>query len=119
MPYPIAETELRPVEKPLVERIFADLAKTMGMTNAKIVTINRKSDADFDVRIECTSDLCAFGMWLPLGAIRSLTQWPSREIANMTDHPEMTMEGDWSGVRDTSTDKIWAIFTQHVSKVSL
>jgi len=116
---PNTDINLRPAERLLVDRIFVDLANSMGMTNPKVVSIERKSNRDFDVKIECTSDLCTFGMWLPLGAIRSLTVWADPKIANMTDHPEMAMEGDWSGVRDSSADAIWAIFTQHIEKVQL
>lgn len=111
--------ELRPVEKALADKVIAALAKSMGFGDSKIETVERKSDRDFDVKIECSSNVCKFGIWLPLGAIRELTPWISPAIANMTDHPEMVMEGDWSGVRDTSTDKIWAIFVQHVPKVAL
>lgn len=111
--------ELRPVELALAEKVIAALAKNMGFSGSKIESVERKSERDFDVKIECTCDICKFGIWLPLGAIRELTPWTSPAIARMTDHPEMAMDGDWSGVRDTNTDKIWAIFTKHVPKVAL
>jgi hypothetical protein len=110
---------LRPIEKLLLDRVFAALAKDMGMDNAKVVDSKRKSDRDFDVNVECTSDLCKFSLWLPKAAIRSLVDWTRPEVASMTDHPEMAMEGDWSGVRDTDEEKLWEIFRIHVSKVAL
>ena len=116
---PELDLNLRPAERLIVDRIFVDLAANMGMTNAKVVGIERKSNRDFDVKVDCDSDFCKFGMWLPLGAIRSLTVWTDPKIARMTDHPEMAMEGDWSGVRDSSSEAIWAIFTEHVHKVDL
>jgi hypothetical protein len=59
-------------------------------------------------------DTVKFSAWLPLMAIRELTNWCSREIAEMTDYPEMAYEGDWSGVRDTDRETIMEIFKAHV-----
>lgn len=111
--------ELRPVEQALAAVVLSAIAKSMGFTNPKVVSVERKSDKDYDVKIECTSDLCSFGMWLPLGAIRELVAWTESDVARMTDYPEMAMEGDWSGVRDSSADKIWAIFNEHVVEEAL
>ena len=86
----------------------------MGMTNAKVTSVERKSDRDYDVSVICTSDLAGFTLWLPLGAVRELTLWTGHEIASMTDYPEMA-EGDWSGVRDSSSETIWKIFNKHVA----
>jgi hypothetical protein len=57
---------------------------------------------------------CRFSAWLPLLAIRELTNWCSWEIAEMTDYPEMAHDGDWSGVRDTNRESIMEIFNTHV-----
>jgi hypothetical protein len=111
--------QLRPVEQALVNAVLAALTKSMGFTNAKIVSIERKSDKDYDVKFEGTSDFANFAMWLPLGAIRELVQWTSPNVARMSDYPEMVMEGDWSGIRDSSSEKIWAIFNEHVIEESL
>lgn len=51
-----------------------------------------------------------FLAWLPLHAIKELTNWTSEEIAYMSDYPDMAMEGDWSAIRDSSLEKIWQIF---------
>ena len=55
-----------------------------------------------------------FSATLLLSCIRELTQWTSPTSANMTDYPEMVREGDWSGVRDTSEEKLWEIFRRFV-----
>jgi hypothetical protein len=55
-----------------------------------------------------------FEAFLPLLAVRELTVWSSEAIALMTDHPEMVLAGDWSGVRDSSHEAIMAIFERHV-----
>ena len=57
---------------------------------------------------------CLYSAWLPLMAIRSLVNWCSPDVAEMTDYPEMAMEGDWSGVRDTDKDKLFAIYERYV-----
>lgn len=81
----------------------------------KPVVITRKSDRLYDLSIKYTDKSgMQHGAWLPLGAIREQTVWTSSEIANMTNHPTMTMTGDWSGVRDSDEDNIWAIFGLHV-----
>jgi len=59
-------------------------------------------------------DTVRFSAWLPLLAIRELTNWCSWEIAEMTDYPDMAHDGDWSGVRDTDRESILAIFNAHV-----
>jgi hypothetical protein len=74
------------------------------------VVVERKSDRLFDLRLEGrTSDGVVFGAWLVLGMIGELP-WTQKNIAEMTDYPSMCMRGDWSGVRDTDEDKLWAIF---------
>lgn len=110
---------IRPVEQALADRVIAATAKNMGFTGTKIVSVERKSDKDFDVKIECSCDICKFGLWLPLAAIRELTMWTSPGIAAMTDYPDMTASGDWSGVRDTNEDALWAIFNEHVIEETL
>jgi len=55
--------------------------------------------------------------WLPLGFIRQLVPWTSFDVAFMTDYPEMAAEGDWSGVRDSSEEKIWAIFNKYAPEI--
>jgi hypothetical protein len=77
-------------------------------------SVTRRSEREFDLSVEGTySDNhylpgTKFSGWLPLIYIRELTVWPS--YAHMTDYPEMVAEGDWSGVRDSENEKIWAIF---------
>lgn len=90
-----------------------------------VTLVERKSPQEFDVRFAATVDAPSpsrkgermqfnMGGWLPLAFIRECTIWTSAEVASMTDYPEMAMEGDWSGVRDTEASKIWAIFQKEV-----
>lgn len=97
-------------EQKLVDRIV----KKCHIENLEV---SRRSDREYDLTLEggYAPDALymagvAFSAWLPLMAIRELTQWPSESIASLTDYPEMVMEGDWSGVRDSSTETIWFIF---------
>lgn len=75
----------------------------------KEVTIIRKSDREGDLQIEGEDAEGKFGAWLVLAAIRE-ADWTSRRISRRTDYPTMAYEGDWSGVRDTSEEKLWDIF---------
>ena len=56
-----------------------------------------------------------FSACLVLSCIRELFNWT--KFAEMTDYPEMVREGDWSGVRDTSWEKLWRIFNEAVLSV--
>ena len=47
---------------------------------------------------------------LTLAAIKDLTNWTRRDIAEMSDYPEMVMKGDWSGIRDSEYKAIQQIF---------
>jgi hypothetical protein len=86
----------------------------------QIDKIEVNSDTVGDISIEGTQtygtkgDTCRFSAWLPLLAIRELTNWCSWDIAGMTDYPEMAHSGDWSGVRDTDRDTLMEIFNTHV-----
>ena len=62
-------------------------------------------------------DTFDFSASLILACINELTPWTSPEVANMTDYPEMAMQGDWSGVRDTDMSLLWRIFFRHVVNV--
>lgn len=101
-------------EKKIVER----LVKKCYLEDIKV---SRRSDREYDLSVEGKYGSaypylagCAFSAWLPLMAIRELTHWPSREIASCTNHPDMVMEGDWSGVRDSEEENIWGIFHRFV-----
>jgi hypothetical protein len=77
------------------------------------VKISRRSDRQYDLTVEGkTKDGNSFSSWLVLATIAEL-QWTTTEIANMTDYPDMVRDGDWSGVRDTADDKLWAIFHKY------
>jgi len=79
--------------------------------------VSRRSDREFDLSLEGRFGKdypymggVAFSAWLPLLAIRELTQWAGDDVAGCTDYPDMVAEGDWSGVRDSDPETIWAIF---------
>jgi hypothetical protein len=82
--------------------------------NWKVQEVERKSDREYDLRITGTQDGHNFAAWLPLASINYLVDWTNPRIAILTDYPEMAMSGDWSGVRDSSEEKIWKIFNTHV-----
>jgi hypothetical protein len=83
--------------------------------------VSRRSDRKFDLSLKGRygKDFpylggVAFSAWLPLIAINYLTPWSNEEIASCTDYPDMVMEGDWSGVRDSDPETIWGIFHRFV-----
>jgi hypothetical protein len=70
-------------------------------------------DEEFDVQIEgVRPDGMKFNAQLRLGAIHQLLDWAS--IAWETSYPEMVLEGDWSGIRDSDPERIRAIFQRHI-----
>jgi len=81
------------------------------------ITVWRASQREFDLKIggKCRVPDAgldhAFGAWLPLMAISQLN-WP--KFADESDYPNMVENGDWSGIRDSDTTKIWAMFHKHV-----
>jgi len=90
----------------LVEVYLASMKK--GKVSNVVVT--RRSDREFDLGVEGMVGVRRFGAWLMLGCISTRLNWCLDEVAKMTDYPEMVREGDWSGVRDTDNEKLWAIF---------
>lgn len=91
----------------------------MGL-RVDILKVTRKTARAFDLDIEGElpsldkkSKPFPFSAWLPLYVIREYLNWTYPEIADMTSYPEMVMEGDWSGIRDSSHTQIWAIFKQY------
>jgi hypothetical protein len=107
-------------EKQLVDAYLDAAAKnnaefSFGVPDKATVEVERKSGREFDltVRYRDTNRMLT-GAWLPLGCIREMTKWTTPAIANMTDYPTMARHGDWSGVRDSEVETIWAIFTKHV-----
>lgn len=92
--------KLSPAERQLITTIFA--IKTTSV-------IERKSDKEFDIHLESHDGTWSFAAWLPLATIREST-WTRREIAEASDYPGMVLDGDWSGIRDSSEEKIWNMF---------
>jgi hypothetical protein len=115
----VISTECSEIEMELI-----DLVKNKDLWVDDSWTIERLSSQPFALRIsgkksyllskqpsESTYD---FSCSLILASIATLLRWSSPEIAKLTDHPEITRQGDWSGVRDSDDDKIYYIFQQHV-----
>jgi hypothetical protein len=87
----------------------------------EVANIERRSDREFDLKIEGKYGPdhpympgVSFSAWLVLASIRELTNWTSREVAEITNHPNMVIAGDWSGVRDSDNERIWNIFDRFV-----
>jgi hypothetical protein len=100
-----------PVEVAAVESV----ARAMDATGT--VRVTRRSHHAFDFRINGTyrtehGNEFPFSAWFPLLAIRELTQWT--KLARESDYPQMVVEGDWSGIRDSGEAKIWAMFNSAV-----
>ena len=99
-----------------MERTAAVLALTDS--EYEIEEVEQLSSIPYDIGVKGTHNAYGreirFSAWLPLLAIRELTDWCDPEIAEMTDYPEMALDGDWSGVRDTNRDSILAIFDRFV-----
>jgi len=100
------------------QKIVDRLVEKCHIEDLKVV---RRSDRECDLSLEGRFGKdypylggVAFSAWLPLLAIRELTPWTSEAVASLTDHPNMAMEGDWSGVRDSDPDTIWFIFERFV-----
>lgn len=93
------------------------IARLKGLRSVKV---KRKSDRPYDLSLRGEQEICdgrdvvLFSSWLPLHAIRELTEWTRDEIADMSDYPEMVAHGDWSGIRDSRPEVVWAIFEEHV-----
>lgn len=102
------------------EQKLIDLLKTKHID---VVKAERNSDREYDLKIEGVYSEkstymagISYSAWLPLLAIRELTDWTSKNIASHTDYPDMCEQGDWSGMRDSSKEAIWTIFEKYVSK---
>lgn len=97
-------------EKQLVEV----LSKKKGWEN---VQVTRRSDREFDLGLNGKSgNNTTFSAWLPLASIGALTEWTTKEVAQHTNYPDMCMEGDWSGMRDSDNENIWFVFENFVAK---
>ena len=96
------------------------IASVYPKRNFTLTQTERQSDREYDVIVRGLhwvegGQRSHFSAWLPLAFIREKVRWTSPEIAAMTDYPAMAVAGDWSGVRDTSSEKIWAILDRFVT----
>ena len=93
-------------------RLLEILTRLDSYTEIKFEAANPRRE--FDIRITGNNQNGLFSLILFRAAVKRLTNWTSPEIAKLTDHPEMCLEGDWSGVRDTDDVKLWNIFNRFV-----
>lgn len=106
--------ETRPMNLSRDEKALLEMLKPKGYTFS-LITRNTERPFDLSMEGEMTKGVhCRFGAWLPLTCIRELTVWTQHEIAGMSDYSDMVRSGDWSGIRDSSPDSIWAIFEKFV-----
>ena len=61
---------------------------------------------------------CAFSAWLPLYVV-SRTEWSTRKYARLSSYPNMVLEGDWSGIRDSDESAIWYMFSMARDELGL
>jgi len=107
------ETKYTKQEVMLLAKIVAHgIKKNSGF---ELTEVSRLSDKEFDINYNAYSgENYTISAWLPLASIHAFVTWPSRHVAILSDYPKMAMEGDWSGIRDSSRDKIWNIFDLYV-----
>ena len=107
------ETKYTRMEVLLLAKIVAHgIRKNSGFA---LTEVSRKSDREFDISYNAYSgENYTISAWLPLASIHAFVTWPSKQVAKLSDYPDMVMAGDWSGIRDSSEDKIWNIFNLYV-----
>ena len=94
----------------------SELQLVLRIAGDTLKSVERRSDREYDLGI--VYDDPEYGWecrgWLPLAAIAHFVAWTDKAVAQMTDYPEMVVAGDWSGIRDSSRESIWAIFERFV-----
>lgn len=106
----IQGTELQGYERELCEL----LAQKDGWKDGYVVTRPNSNGALYELQVEGENESGSFRYDLVLKAIKVLVPWTTKTVAAMTDHPGMVVVGDWSGIRDSSHEKIRAIFDKYV-----
>lgn len=92
-----------------ISKSEAEMLKTLKGLRS-ITEIERMTDREFDINLQGTyqgDDPVNFVSWLPLMFIY---QYEWTILAWMSDYPEMVVNGDWSGIRDSSSDSKWDMF---------
>ena len=111
---PIARNARVAVLDPQEERAISLLGtRWSNRENMVVRGIRRKSGRQFDLDLSGEygppERPYNFSGWLPLMVI-SEARWVSPEYARLSCSPEMTRQGDWSGIRDSEEEAIWAMF---------
>jgi hypothetical protein len=91
--------------------------RLISMLNLAQIQVIRRSPCDYDLDIMAFDPAlnCWMSGWLPLMAIHDLADWTSPAIWSLSDGygpiglipPQ---DHDWSGIRDSSPNQIWAMF---------
>jgi len=84
---------------------------------AVLTSVKRVKDAPFEIVVEGTETGCGrhkFSAHIIMWSIRSLVNWCSSEVAELTDYPYMAESGDWSAVRDSCREAKDEIFYRFV-----
>ena len=101
-------SEIKQAELDLIHKV----TRAGESGTVEVTAIRRRSDRPFDVEFEGSYVAgflkgCGLQAWLPLAVIRD-SNWP--RLAAMSDYPQMVRAGDWSGIRDSEPEAIWAMF---------
>ena len=73
-----------------------------------LLEVTRVSDRPFDLHFEAErKDDWKASAWLPLSLL-SCVDWT--KLGDMSSYPQLTRDGDWSGIRDSTKEEIWAMF---------
>lgn len=94
------------------------LLLTKGIRITKLVKRRSAHAGDLDIEYvheepHTLAGLRGKGMF-HLICIRELINWTDHKVAAMSGYPPMVRSGDWSGIRDSTTEQIRWIFTSHV-----
>ena len=84
----------------------------LNLKNVTLTKVTKLSKKEYDIDFEGIEYTEMFGKiifssYLPLHIIKK-SDWTN--FTYLSDYPEMVLEGDWSGIRDSSEDKIWKMF---------
>ena len=76
------------------------------------ISVFKPSEKEYELTFSGKHKGYDFSACLLLSFIHEMFDWT--KFADMTDYPEMCKAGDWSAIRDTHEDKLWAIWNEVV-----
>lgn len=85
------------------------MIKSLNIDLMTIGSLKRRSEKEYDFSFSYRDPETGWDTtaWLPLAVIQD-SKWTY--LAHMSDYPEMVLDGDWSGIRDSSKEAIWKMF---------